>query len=517
MSNKKHIDRVFQESFKDFEATPNDIVWENIEAQLNQKKKKNRIIPIWWRYAGVAALLLLSLTIGNSLFNTTTNSEKNKIVDTEDSSPVKIKNDEHNSNEIENLKNKNTLPLPNNHNKTESVIVKNNKEDNKIEKTLQNNNLNNKLSKTPSSITKTESLQNKSNLGTSLASKNNSILELETEEVNTIVSNQENNGDVNNKGKENIVDVNSKINTNNSKNSNVIANINKETGSLIDNDIEKTELTIEEAIDKNKDIIEEENLNRWSVTPNAAPVYFSSFNDDGSSIDPQFNNNSKTGEINMSYGISTSYAVNKRLSIRSGVNKVNLGYNTNNVVIFQSVGLRSNNSNASSVLQNVDVDTENTLVTESSTIDASSSSETLSIISSENLGSEVSPESFTTSNSSINQNLGYIEVPLEIEYSLLNKKISLNVIGGFSSLFLNDNKIFSETGTGERTFLGEANNINKLSYSANFGIGLNYKVFNKIDFNLEPMFKYQINTFNNTSGDFKPFFVGVYSGFAIKF
>jgi hypothetical protein len=26
-----------------------------------------------------------------------------------------------------------------------------------------------------------------------------------------------------------------------------------------------------------------------------------------------------------------------------------------------------------------------------------------------------------------------------------------------------------------------------------------------------------MNTFNNTSGDFKPYFIGVYTGFAIKF
>ena len=63
-------------------------------------------------------------------------------------------------------------------------------------------------------------------------------------------------------------------------------------------------LTIEEAIDKTKNIIEEEeNVNRWSIAPNAAPVYFNTLGE-GSSLDPQFNNNSKSGELNMSYGIS---------------------------------------------------------------------------------------------------------------------------------------------------------------------------------------------------------------------
>ena len=83
MGEKKHIDRLFQERFKDFEVQPDDAVWSNIEAKLNEKKKKRRVIPIWWRYAGVAALLLLAFTIGAYLFDRD-NSENTipQIVDT---------------------------------------------------------------------------------------------------------------------------------------------------------------------------------------------------------------------------------------------------------------------------------------------------------------------------------------------------------------------------------------------------------------------------------------------------
>ena len=205
----------------------------------------------------------------------------------------------------------------------------------------------------------------------------------------------------------------------------------------------------------------------------------------------------------MSYGIKASYAINKKLSVRSGINKVNLGYNTNNIVAFQSIG----NSSNSLALQNVAPETKGNVAADN-----------ISLISVANIVSgKSSPEVFAaTSNSSLNQSLGYIEVPLEIQYALSNKKLGVNVIGGFSSFFLNDNKIFSEA-EGAKTFIGKANNINKVSYSANLGLGLNYKFSKKIDLNLEPMFKYQINTFNNTSGDFKPYFIGVYTGFSIKF
>tara|TARA_R110002050_G_scaffold293182_1_gene449391 strand:- start:62655 stop:64163 length:1509 start_codon:yes stop_codon:yes gene_type:complete len=502
MNDKKHIDRLFQEGLKDFEATPSDAVWKHIEAEL-QKKKKHRIIPIWWRYAGAAALLLLLLTIGGSYFINTDKPQPNQVVDTET-----------NNNDL----NKSLIK--------KEIVTDNHYENNNIEKASQNNTgvLNNKINtSTKSSITKTTASKNinKSRDNNPSSSKkestlSNSILITEVETAIALNVEEKINKTIQNEKNPALIDINNakKIINNTSKNNNTIAKPNEEEEEeatiIVNNETpEKSTITIEEAIDKTKDIIEEEKLNRWSITPNAAPVYFNSLGN-GSSIDPQFNGNSKTGEINMSYGISTSYAVNKKLSIRSGVNKVNLGYNTNNIVVYQSIGVSSLSARS---LQNIV--TKNSDVTQNSP-STNSNSEGTSLISAENLSAK-SPESFGTSNTSINQSLGYIEVPIEIQYTLLNKKLGVNVIGGFSSFFLNNNEIYSEANGGTRTLLGEASNINKISYSANFGLGLNYQVSKKIDLNLEPMFKYQINTFNNTSGDFKPYFIGVYTGFSIKF
>lgn len=40
MKNSKNIDRLFQEKFKDFEATPNEKIWKNIESSLQEKEEK---------------------------------------------------------------------------------------------------------------------------------------------------------------------------------------------------------------------------------------------------------------------------------------------------------------------------------------------------------------------------------------------------------------------------------------------------------------------------------------------
>ncbi|PIV93667.1 MAG: hypothetical protein COW44_08305 [Flavobacteriaceae bacterium CG17_big_fil_post_rev_8_21_14_2_50_33_15] len=260
------------------------------------------------------------------------------------------------------------------------------------------------------------------------------------------------------------------------------------------NPLTSTDKTIEDAIAENFDEETESNLSKWSVATNAAPIYFNSLGK-GSSLDAQFNNNSKNGDVTLSYGVSASYSVNNKLKIRTGINQVNLGYNTNNIVIFETVGLNSNS------LKNIDPNNTN---------------ENIALVSGNVLSAQSSNAFVETSITSINQSLGFIEIPLEIEYAIINKKFGFNVIGGFSSFILNNNELFSEV-NGNQRLIGEATNVNKVSYSANFGLGLSYKLTKKLDLNMEPLFKYQINTFNNTSGNFKPYFIGVYTGIGFKF
>jgi hypothetical protein len=98
----------------------------------------------------------------------------------------------------------------------------------------------------------------------------------------------------------------------------------------------------------------------------------------------------------------------------------------------------------------------------------------------------------------------------------VDKRFGVDLIGGVSSLFLVDNAVLLESNE-LITEVGEANNINSMNFSANFGMGLNYKFSPKIQINVEPVFKYQLNTFSNVSGNFRPYSIGVYSGFSFRF
>jgi len=92
----------------------------------------------------------------------------------------------------------------------------------------------------------------------------------------------------------------------------------------------------------------------------------------------------------------------------------------------------------------------------------------------------------------------------------------MHLIGGFSSLFLADNELSVEAGDFS-TVLGEANNLNSLSFTTNIGLGFDYKIGKRLKFNIEPMFKYQLNPYTDSSVDFNPFYLGVYTGLSFKF
>src|SRR5690606_27509328 len=148
----------------------------------------------------------------------------------------------------------------------------------------------------------------------------------------------------------------------------------------------------------------EEQPNRWNITPNVAPVYFNTLSK-GSPIDAQFDKNGKNGEVNMSYGINGSYALNEDIKIRSGINKIDLGYSTNDVVAFSEV------SSFNTTSQNRELKNINPTNRGAST----------SYLSTSNINSFSAPEFVVAdTRGTLEQEFGYIEVPLEVEYSIIN-------------------------------------------------------------------------------------------------
>src|SRR5690606_10427936 len=237
----------------------------------------------------------------------------------------------------------------------------------------------------------------------------------------------------------------------------------------------------------------EQKINRWQITSNVAPIYFSSVSN-SSPLDSRFESNKKNYTASLSYGVGAKYALNKKWSIKSGVNAVALEYNTSGVVFFQTDNARRIENvtpNMAGAFIQVDNKPQDNAVT------------TLARARNQFGGN-------------VNQKIGYVEVPVEMAYKILDKKFGMEVIGGVSTLFLNQNEV-SIVSPGLEMTIGEANNLNSVHFSTNIGVGFKYSFLKSFQANAEPMLKYQINTFSNDAGNFKPFFLGLYTGISYRF
>lgn len=504
MNDKKNIDRLFQERFKDFEYTPNDKIWNNIHDALHEKKKR-RVIPIWWKLSGIAAGLFLAFlafnpfenkysdnptvvitpkeidTINNSKINATNNSEITIAVENSASSVNENSSKSRNANE--------TRIAAENTNSSLNENEENSNQNSTLKTTI------NRFStkKRGQKIVHSTLFGEKSNKkNQDIVTTNTSALKEELVSNSTVEKSNENN------------QLNTRTTILNTDSSVVLTEMNSNKNKIV-KDTDSTALALASETNPLEEILKKKNekeegvlatakLSRWQVTTNVAPVYFNSVSN-GSPIESQFAENNKSYENNLSLGVGVQYAVNKKLSVRTGINKVTLGYATNDVVFFGAL-------NSISV----------------STLSTDNSTSNIEVVSSTNV-SALRPFEDNMANVErgvLNQTMGYYEVPLELSYAILNRKFGIDLIGGFSTLFLNENSVSVQSATTTMD-LGKANNLNDIHLSSNIGVGFKYEFWKSFEAHFEPTFKYQFNTFSRDAGNFKPYFVGLYTGISFKF
>lgn len=524
MKDKKNLDRLFQEQFKDFEEIPPEIVWKNIEAELT-KKKKRRIIPFWYKLSGVAALLIFGFLGTRALLNQSKIEITNPVVTEE-----KVNSKESQNNIVDSDKKNNQNQL--NSVENDSIKINNTSEKQLFsnDEAVANGNLNTE---------KASKKENNQNGSIKVNQKNKENLGLVSNSTNkTKQSNQETKSNSIKTNNSELVDnSNTKLKTNSeTEKATVDANLNNQKTQHSEKN--KTEIISEKnininekqfvledhstKIDKNKidsaavaslnttkeelntlgELLKEKEKdqkpkvepkeNKWQITSNVAPVYLGS-SSNGSPIDSQFANNNKEYQNTMSYGLGVNYDVSKKLTLRTGINRVNFEYLTNDIEFYASLQGRPmaslssvTNSNAAPiVVQNANFASNEVFV-----------------------GS--------TKQGSIEQSMEYYEIPLELSYKVLNKKFGIDFIGGFSTLLLNNNNLMVVS-DGFSAELGKANNLNSVHFSTNVGLGFRYRFWKSFQANFEPTFKYQLNTFSSNDGGFRPYFIGLYSGVSYRF
>ena len=221
---------------------------------------------------------------------------------------------------------------------------------------------------------------------------------------------------------------------------------------------------------------------RFTVATIFAPIYISSMGD-GSGVDSQFRNNPTSGNSSFSYGVKFAYALNNKITLQSGVNLINLGYKTGDVYFNQGIDALTLSSISSSPIL----------------------SRSIKGVGASDLDS-----------GDLNQVFAYVEIPVEIKYSLSGGKVGVNLVGGFSTLLLNKDEVFIETDEFTRS-LGSSNTLRSVNFSGNLGVDVDYLIKKNFYINISPMLKVQTNTFSKNAGSIQPYYLGVYTGINYKF
>ena len=567
MKENKNIERLFQEKFKDFEVTPPDFVWENIQEKLHPKEKKRRVIPFWFKTAGIAAsfIAIMSVAFFNidmDFKNTNSNNNKNTVVNSEtneinknsnqnienhkiNTSESNINQNNSNSSFINETKNNSVVNI-NSANKISSskTALKFNKNSNQKSNKYKTSNgfvSNHKKQSNTNSFKKNKTIFNRSNYGIVInqnnktkSTRNSLKVNASNSEIihfNTSKNNITNSGIAvlnsadkfnaakNTDSNSDLIDVNkfNSVNTTSKNNDGVLVENgwqNSTTNATTVVAIEETKIdttalattTIEEnpmekllrEKETKKVADEKEKWSKWAVNSFVSPIFFNSFAN-GSPISNEFASNEKTFNNSTSYGVGVSYNVNKRLSVKTGVSNLNLDYDTENIAFYSSFEDQSKISNTN--------------------IERNSNGKYLVLKHEKDISKSVIENQMIPSNQNsgkLNQKTQYVEVPLELSYAILNKKIGVAIKGGMSTLFLTEN-VISISGNDGNMQIGKASNLNNVHFSSNVGLGLSYNFMKNFQVNVEPTLKYQINTFNKNAEDFSPYVIGVNTGISYKF
>ncbi len=555
MNNKKNIERFFQEKFKDFEVNPEPQAWANISERINKKKNKKYFFPIWLTSFGIAASLIIGYFIFNKFSSENSNKliENNSTVVHSKSKKIQdvnsklIKNNYENETVTVATDAKKTYENPekstineSNFNSKNDVLANANGSKTEIQNSFDKNKINTNSSKLNTNNSEKEILasssdkkikKNQKEIQNNISENKNAVVSNNKEKTNQKliqknISENKNAFVLNKKEKtnqkeiqnnisenENAIVLNKKGNSNSNEKEIIKSNLEKNNLENLDQlnnknlisetkteDYSKNEISKENPLDK---ILKEKesknskkeiasNSEKWTIRPNVAPIFMKAFA--GSPIHDIFKDNEKDFENQLSIGLAADYKITKKISIRAGINKFDLAYNTNDIAFYTDPSITT--ASLSTINFRPEVQT---------------------VVVGDRKARGTTPENPTqiAENGTMNQSFGYIEFPVEVSYKLIDKKFGMKLITGFSTLLLNNNEV-SLTSDSRKIVLGDANNLNNVHYSTNIGIGFKYSFWKSFEANIEPTVKYQINTFSYDSGGFNPYFLGIYTGISYR-
>ncbi|MCF8359546.1 MAG: hypothetical protein K9H26_12360 [Prolixibacteraceae bacterium] len=475
-TNKENIDQLFRSKLEGHKVVPPPGIWDGIAADMDTRKRKKR--AIWIIAFSSAAALLLAFMAGWYF--------SEKITETETRYAEEIK----------------TIDNNNDFSKPEKAATK----EEGIEKDYQTNELSTEQEPTNFAHTLKDTSPLPAQKGKTTPIKIQQIESVENDKIKGILAFLKPTG---------LYKLKSK------KPSRELIAMN--TAGFSDADRKIIEANLRN-MPENDD---EKNKGQWLLGIQASPAY--RFEQGGSGTDKadiiySVNQSGATPQYitNVTGGVKFEYRTGKRLAIHSGVNygeiaqrNASLGVSfTGHNWLNENFGTDAMYSPGESEKNSIP-ETNNTVVATNiglANIEMPQGTE-LALANRQNTtyANEV------TRNTEFEQQAGYIEVPLILSYSIINKGIGLYVLGGINTNILTSNNV-ELVNNNEVIGTGKIEGLNPLTFSSSLGLGLNYTLGKRLNLSVEPTMKIMLNSLSNEAiYETRPYTVGVYTGLSYRF
>lgn len=255
---------------------------------------------------------------------------------------------------------------------------------------------------------------------------------------------------------------------------------------------------------------------KWGVGTQVSPIYsYRNLEASGGTVpSTSYYNDVEEGIVSYAGGVNVHYVPLKRLSIQSGL-------------YYSSMGMKVGNAYYASMDKNIFLD-------ESPTVQASINNSTGIIESQEGMDYAIAANTIpqagwelTTeyaranipdaSEGEILQQFQYLELPLILRYRVVDRRLGFHFLGGLSSNFLVGNSAYYQEG-GNKEPIGITGNLRPVNYSSVVGLGVDYSISKRFHVNLEPTFRYYLNSINTGSMiKSHPYTIGFYTGLLYTF
>lgn len=267
----------------------------------------------------------------------------------------------------------------------------------------------------------------------------------------------------------------------------------------------------------------------WALGMHIAPGYSSQVVNHSAQYLNIMNSNTSGGGSNLSGGISVQYKTGKKIRIESGVYYAQNGQvSSNSMSLFAFHDDRQELSNG---IPDYALDAgsapkySNKIQVENNTVAMNSAAGVIAMNEIPR-GAMILNEAGTfnpgfsnqlITDGEFSQQFQFVEIPLYLRYSVLDKRFAIELMGGFNTGIVVGNKAYLDNVYGLQ-HIGNTRDINSLNIAGTLGMGIKYKISRSFSLAVEPRINYYLNSLSqNPDVNYHPYRLGLYSGVYYEF